>query len=176
MTAHGWFNRDNQNRPTILAEVHHHSMGEPRQFEFVIDTGAENTLIVPYWEKVLDIDKKYLVQSEYPIDTIGGPIYISGLPHCSIVFTDSQNRPYPIDNIMVYFFSPKQKKQKIALEGDAVYPNVIGRDVLGQVSLGYCQTSSCLFVTKQIQNYRIVLEGSFPPPQTDIWGSPRRAP
>jgi hypothetical protein len=75
---------------------------------------------------------------------------------------------------MVHFFSLRQKKQNKALVGDAVYPNLIGRNVLEQLSLGYCQTSLYLFVTKQIGDYRAVLDANFPkPPDIDVFGNYR---
>jgi hypothetical protein len=169
MTAHGWFHKKQRDRPTIVATISHPSISVERGLEFLIDTGAENTLVVPYWEGVIGVDKKSLVECPYPIDTIGGEIYITGLPNCTVVFSDQEGAPYPVENIMIYFFSAKQKKRRVALKGEAVYPNLIGRDILNQVSLGYCQTSEYLFVTKEIAQYRNALMSIFPPPIVDYW-------
>jgi hypothetical protein len=153
----------------FLAEVYHPHIETPHGLEFVIDTGAEMTLIVPYWEQVLNIRKGKLLDNPYEIDTIGGKISLACLPHCSIVFLDVENKPYPVHDVSIHFFSEKQKRKKTALMGEPVYPNVIGRDVLTGLSLGYCQTSKYLFVTKEIGDYKNVLKQKFPPPKNEVW-------
>ena len=154
----------------IIAEIFHLSIGFSRGLHFVIDTGAERTLIVPYYEEMLQIPQNKLLRDPEPIDTIGGKINLVCLPNCCLVFNDLQHRPYPVGRISVYFFAPEEKRKKVPpLMGKPDFPCVLGRDILEQLSLGYCQTSDYLFVTKQTEQYRDILQRQFPKPVTDYW-------
>ncbi len=168
--THGWFHRKHRHRPMIIAEVFHPSIGFSRGLNFVIDTGAERTLIVPYYEKMLKIPQDELVRDPNPIDTIGGKVHLVSLPSCCIVFNDLQDRPYPVGRISVYFFASEEKDKEIApLMGKPDFPCILGRDVLQQLSLGYCQTSDYLFVTRNTKEYRDVMQREFPKPPIRAW-------
>lgn len=165
MTAHGWFHKHKilYKRPMILAAVSHPDIQYTCTLPFVIDTGAERTLIVPRYEDILKIRKKAYISNPYSIDSIGGPVFFRCLPKCTIVFTDYNHCSYPVKNISVHFFC-QQRMKKVPLLGKADYPNILGRDVLDQVSLGYCQQSEYLFVTKDTENYGQALFPHFPQP------------
>lgn len=170
MFTHGWFHKKHRHRPMIIAEIFHQSIGFSRGLHFVIDTGAERTLVVPYYEDMLQIPQDKLERDPYPIDTIGGKINLVCLPNCCLVFNDLQHKPYPVGRISVYFFAPEEKrKRKPPLMGKPDFPCVLGRDILEQLSLGYCQTSDYLFVTKQTKQYRDILQQQFPKPTVDFW-------
>jgi hypothetical protein len=168
MITHGRFHKQHRHRPMIIAEIFHPSIGFSRGFNFVIDTGAERTLIVPYYENMLKIPTNMLVRDIGPIDTIGGKVSLVYLPFCSMVFNDMQGKPYPVGRINVYFFAPEEKSKIMApLIGRPDFPCILGRDILQQLSLGYCQTSDYLFVTKNTKEYRDILLKEFPRPPVD---------
>ncbi len=147
----------------ILAVIHHPVIEYEYTLQFVVDTGAEKTLVVPAYEELLCIPDSELIESPYEMDSIGGPVFFRCLPKCSLIFTDRLNRPYPVHGINIHFFSRKKMK-KLPLTGVPDYPNLLGRDVLEQMSLGYCQTSECLFITKETVRYREALIEDFPQP------------
>lgn len=170
MITHGWFHKKHRQRPMIIAEIFHPSMGFSRGFHFVIDTGAEKTLIVPYYEEMLKISQDALVRDPNPIDTIGGKVYLVCLPDCSVVFNDLNQQPYVVGRVGVHFFSSEEKSKVAApLTGDPDFPCILGRDVLDKLSLGYCQTSDYLFVTRWTNQYRDTLQLQFPKPPFDWW-------
>lgn len=160
----------------IVAEVFHPSLTHKpldygRTLQFVIDTGAEKTLIVPYYEELLGIPDDELVPDPEPINTIGGEVRLVCLPNCCLVLNNMQHRPYVVGRLSIYFFAPQEKmKKKPPLMGEPDFPCIFGRDVLDQLSLGYCQTSDYLFVTKQTDKYRDKLQEEFPPPEINHWG------
>lgn len=170
MTAHGWFHKIHRKRPMILATVQHSAVGYAHALPFIIDTGAERTVVVPEYEDLLQIQETSYEDCPFSMHSIGGPVHFRFLPKCTIVLTDCDHKPYPIRDISVHFFA-QDKMKKVPLKGKPDYPNIIGRDVLEQVSLGYCQTSTCLFITKQTVIYGNTLNKLFPMPfnpNTDI--------
>ncbi|MGD0785396.1 MAG: hypothetical protein ABR969_06255 [Sedimentisphaerales bacterium] len=173
MASHGYFHIKQPNRPLIVALFSHPSIKHARQLEFIIDTGADRTFIVPDWQKLLDIHDKDL--REYPgdIHTFAGTIKMRCLDGCSLIFPryNPEGNPksaYQVSNLRVFFaansgfFSSLRRKP---LTGAGKFPNVLGRDVLQQMSLGYCKTSSYLFVTQRTKDYQTALTSVFPNPQ-----------
>jgi hypothetical protein len=65
MITHGWFHEKHRDRPMIIAGIFHESIGFSRSLHFVIDTGAEKTLIVPYYEKLLSIPQDKIIVVGY---------------------------------------------------------------------------------------------------------------
>lgn len=147
----------------IVATIFHESIGMSRPLPFVIDTGAERTLIPIDYERTLGINSDSLVEETIPINTLGGPVRLAYLPKCCIVLNDMNDAPYVVGPKDIYFFSSEEKQKKHPpLTGVPDFPCVLGRDVLDKLSLGYCQDSKYLFVTKKTELYRDTLLKEFP--------------
>lgn len=161
----GEFYERHAHRPMINITVAYPKCGLSRPIPFVIDTGADFTVVVPQWEDVLcrhcpeiaaDIVEPL---KPIPVYTIGGIVYLRFLPACTLVFTDRDLQPYQVGKVGLSFFSRQfGNPQQLPLTGKEDFPNILGRDVLGRLSLGYSQTSKCLFVTEETQRYREALD------------------
>ena len=176
-TAPGnWGSRPERPRPTIIATVLHPSLPKVCHvgWEFVIDTGADRTLIAPDYQQILGIPDKLLKFEVSPMPTLGGEIKFRYLKDCSLVFTTDENfKPRTIGGLILYF-PPKPASLRSNLcrklfrcrHGDILfgkkpYPCILGRDVLNRLSVGYCQTSNILFVTARHTDYATALESYF---------------
>lgn len=166
-TAHGWFHERHRNRPMVLATVTHPAIAVLVPLPFIVDTGAECTVIVPQWEEVLRIPDSAFQepQDRLPMESIGGQICFRFLPDCRLVLSDRRNQCYPIGPLGICSFSRKHMDpENLPLTGEPDFPNVLGRDVLEKLSLGYCQKSGCLFVTEDTASYKDALGVIFPRP------------
>jgi hypothetical protein len=171
----GWMQR----LPLIFASIRHTSILPQPPFPFVVDTGANYTLILPYFERLLEIPERNYWEGEKPIETIGGPVQFRFLNGCNLIFTSCNYTPFPVEEINVAFYSPRNlswlsrltKRGRLIRKGlpfnetgKEVFPNVLGRDVLNKLGLGYCEPEGDLFITNQTNVYHDDLLQSFPAP------------
>lgn len=168
MAVHGMFATNHGKKPTIWATILHPKIKVQISMPFIVDTGADSTLIVPYYESILGVAQRSMKHGDVPFETIGGDIYLAVLGGCTIYISGiGHEGGYSVNPVPVKFFSKKLMKRhgrNIPLAGDANYPNILGRDVFDYVSLGYCQSSLCLFVTEETTRYRSALDPHFPRP------------
>ena len=176
MAVHGRFHSTPPYWPVISGMVLHPSIDFQISYEFMVDTGADRTLIVPDHQELIDVPQNKLIPVEKPIHSFAGKLELECLPDCTIVFNDMNNNAYRFRKVKLYFLSKKSKRRVSAggrpLTGVERFPSVIGRDLLAQVSLGYCKTSDYLFVTNEVDRYFNALHEHFPKPsmpEWDIW-------
>ncbi|MDD5063694.1 MAG: hypothetical protein PHQ35_02900 [Phycisphaerae bacterium] len=167
-TTHGYFIQEPYSRPIVSATIWHECMEFPATLEFLIDTGADHTLIVPDDEPRFNIQEDQLIKVPDLVHTFVGPIEMRQLNHCSVIFIDRFGEPYTVENVGVCFLAPDFKKKVRPLMGKGTYVNVLGRDVLHQLSLGYCKRSEYVFLTANRTGYFDALSDVFPkPPEFD---------
>ena len=70
-----WDSKEWRARPIKMATVLHPSRPKTKVgWEFVIDTGADRTLISPHYEEILQIPKRLLTYETRPTPTLAGEI------------------------------------------------------------------------------------------------------
>ena len=177
MIVHGRFDNRFPHRPIVSCSLMHPAIKPKISWDFVIDTGADKTFIVPDYQNLLSIPKKYLQFETRPVQTLGGPFKFKFMTHCTLVFNDAKNQPHEIKDLTVYFAAQKGFGNQGSVEGaqpektlvgEGKFPNVLGRDVLSQVSLGFCKTNNVLFVTKHYSNYLKALNVKFARPKKEL--------
>ncbi len=171
MPAPARFDDKEPHWPLIVAYFRHPLVRSPRILEFIIDTGADRTLIVPDWQELLDIPKRALEPHPLPILTVAGPVRMDCLSNCTLDFFrgNRMSQFYEVSNLRI-FFSPSRRRwwwpwrrgHRLKL-GEGKFPNILGRDVLAHLSLGYCKPENYVFLTGRNGDYYQSLSGNFPP-------------
>ena len=175
MAVHGRFHDIPPYWPLISGVVLHPSIPHKLSYDFMIDTGADRTLIVPDHQELIKVPDEELVSIEKPIHSFAGKLELECLTNCTLVFNDRQNNTYHFPESILYFLSSKSKRKisstnQHPLTGVERFPSVIGRDLLSHLSLGYCKISDYLFVTNRTSTYFDALHEHFPkPPEPDSW-------
>lgn len=169
MITHGHFHHVYPHRPLIVASLYHKSLQYPCSLEFVIDTGADRTYIVPDDCNRLGISSNALIQAPGPIHTFVGLVDFYYMPNCSLIFTDHDQNSYIIEDMPIFFPPPRRSIPfrwfgKDVLLGEGKFPSVLGRDALEGLSMAFCKTSKYLFLTSRCDDYRQALEDAFGPP------------
>ena len=139
-------------------------------WEFVLDSGADISFISPEHMSLLGITNDKLVPTA-PIETLGGSVKFGCLSGCSLFFTDDKGNQQ-VFKLPYIYFPPVPlgwrhnlcKKvfgchnSQVMSRDTKVYPSLLGRDVLRQLSLGFCQNSDVLFISQHYNNYRSALD------------------
>jgi hypothetical protein len=173
--VHGRFLGKHPHWPIIDGILYHSSIKDLKvSYEFMVDTGADRTLIVPDHQEILGIRDEELIPIEKPIHTFAGQLQLKCLRECSLVLNDTHNNAVYINDFTVFFIAKKSKwklfpKDDRPLSDKRIFfPSIIGRDLLSEMSLGYSESSEYLFVTRDTINYFSTLHSSFPkPPEPD---------
>jgi len=185
MIVHGtWEGTALPHRPTINAFFSHPCT--KRDFvslKFLIDTGADQTFIVPEHQDLLHIPYGCTDFQVKPVDTLAGKYPFNFLTGCSLTFISHDNTPKIISDVTVYFaVKPKTgviskilglKEKEVPLGAGGVYPSILGRDVLSQLCMGYCSTSDYLFLSQRYADYHKCLSTHFPKPPTPTKPHPK---
>jgi hypothetical protein len=161
-------------RPIVNAIFMHACTQRCISLRFLVDTGADQTFIVPEHQKLLHIPDDFVGFKTLPVDTLAGKYPFNFLTNCSLIFTSPNKQPTTISNLTIYFsIKPnaglinkilKRKKPEKPLATGDVYPSILGRDVLQQLSMGYCNTSDYLFLSQRHKDYYNCLFKEFPEP------------
>ena len=176
MAVHGRFHPEPPFWPVISGTVLHRCVKFELSYDFMVDTGADRTLIVPDHQEVIAVPPEELIPIEKPIHSFAGELELECLTKCTIIFNDMENNAYRFSDVILYFLSRKSRRKMSSDDGRPLtgverFPSVIGRDLLSKLSLGYCKPSDYLFVTNQTSTYFEALHHHFPKPkEPDWWG------
>lgn len=172
--VHGYWDGASPHRPMINATFVHPCTKAEVCLDFMIDTGADRTFIVPEHQSLLEIPPSEL-QFETPfVQTLAGMLRFRALQGCTLIFNKGQKEAHAVNDITVFFahylpgwwsnitrrFSNKPRP----LVGEGQSYSVIGRDVLQKLSLGFCKEKNLLFLSKRTDAYYAALENIFPKP------------
>ncbi|MCK5175968.1 MAG: hypothetical protein KAR47_21415 [Planctomycetes bacterium] len=179
MIVHGdWQATATTHRPIVYATLYHPQLPSESlryTWPFLIDTGADNTLISPKYMELLQVSDDMLGPEVGPVQTLSGEVTFRYLADCTIIFTGPNNAPNIIEGVRVYC-PPKPRKVKRVckalfrcrgaeiMASNRKFPCLLGRDVLQKLSLGYCKTSELLFLSKRHNDYKQALSPIFIPP------------
>ncbi len=161
MGAFGSFSQRKNMAPTVVGSLIHPDIQKKIPLEFIVNTGADYTLITPVHQALLGIRDNQLLQVPEPFETLAGPLHVDALPECTLLIGDSDGNVLGIKSLTVYFLSKKSKK-KLAKRGGS-FLNILGRDAMQHLALGYCQSYGRLFLTPRTADYSHSLEKHFPP-------------
>ncbi len=146
-------------RPIITAEFSHLKAGVRRHLEFLVDTGADHTVIVPEAQKKIEIHDSDLSPVPTKAKTLGGEVEFQFLRECTLTFSSvnkAEGEVLPVSDLTLYF-SPKpiaKKKSPLPLSGEGHIPCILGRDVLQGFSMGYSEKNGILFLTTKHAVYK----------------------
>jgi len=168
MHTHGRFSAKFGEPPEIIAYFRHPALSFERIIRFLIDTGAQRTFISPDIQDEMQIPSELFQEYNIPQITVNGLVYVNILPNCSLTFkvhTDDDDgngdkRVCTIPNLGFAFLRDRSNFPK----SRRIIPNLLGRDVLHKLSLGYCREHDYIFVTSRNSVYYKTLQTEFPSP------------
>lgn len=160
MAVHGHFHSAYQRRPIISATLVHGCVNARIPLDFMVDTGADRTLLVPEHQELLGISSEHLVSVPNPIYTLAGPVQCDSLPGCALVFVDRDDNPLAIHGVDVWFLRNKKTKWKEFM-GEGCVPSILGRDVLEKLALSYCPQRDQLLLTDRTAQYSDLVAAEF---------------
>ena len=83
MTTHGHWHGDEPHRPIVYATFYHPQGGAAATLDFLIDTGADQTFIVPDHQRLLGIPKDFGGFRTKPVHTLGGIYKFNYMTNCN---------------------------------------------------------------------------------------------
>jgi hypothetical protein len=126
-------------RPMIVGVFIHRRLEIQCPIEFLIDTGADRTLIAPEYQAILRIPDNELTPYTTPVRTLGGNQYFSYLSDCILVFPSDTPKSLCYKNLNLFFYSPRRKlgflhplHKQNPIEWQGKFPSILGRDVLSE--------------------------------------------
>lgn len=177
MPIFGHFEDKTPYTPIVVATIDHAELEYPVSVEFLIDTGADHTLIMPPDQKRLNLPDHLFVPVPGPVYTLGGVVDMVSVSNCTLAFTDHANNTFAIDDLEVRFLASRRgflsrfiRRRPTA--GEGTLPSVLGRDVLQILLMVFCLPCQYLMLAGESErdNYCDKLINLFgePPDPNDV--------
>jgi len=179
MIVHGLWTNDSPPRPTISAKFICRVLGRKYEgyLEFVVDTAADRTFVVPCHQDDLGIPDADLAVETAPVKTIAGPLAFKFATDCALVFLAADNTPH-LKRLTAYFAGQAQSSTKrfwgwlsriSSRAGEGQEYSVLGRDILKDLSIACCNPRELLFLSDSHEKFVSALQPDFGKKESGEW-------
>jgi len=169
----------------VVAATLLHKNSRKGSLVFLMDSGAQQSLIVQEDQDRLGIPDRLLSPAETKAQTLGGFVAFRFLTVCSLVFSNANGETIEVPGLTLFFPSRPTWRQKWfgnkyprPLAGEGEFKSILGRDVLQRFSVGWSMSNAMLFHTDEHSKYQDAFKraGFWPPPPSPLLPDPNSIP
>jgi hypothetical protein len=159
MTVPARFMEGYPDYPVVIGYLWHVSLPRERELDFIVDTGADRTYVGADGRFSLQIPKRHFVPYASELTTIAGPAKVDHLEQCRLRFDRVDSNGQRIGEYI--FRDVSLSFSRATIWGGSRIPNLLGRDLLSKLALGYCYNPRHVFLTQRCHDFSNLLAPHF---------------